>query len=35
MLSEALLMLCMLAGFFGPLALITAIVEMTIWRDKE
>lgn len=34
MAADFLIMLCGLAGFFGPLCLITAILEATIWKDQ-
>ena len=34
MLTDALLMFLPLAAFFGPLAIITGLLEATIWKDK-
>lgn len=35
MLTDALLMLIPLAVFFGPLCIITGLLEATIWKDKQ
>lgn len=33
--TDALLMLLPLAAFFGPLCIVTAILESTIWRHDQ
>lgn len=35
MTTDALICALYLAAWFGPLALITGILESTIWKDKE
>lgn len=35
MVADIILILLPFAAFFGPLAIITAILEATIWKDRQ